>query len=101
MNKKINPRKKPASQADVDKAYERGRKEGLDEAAAFFLSVLRDKEGMSPEDCHRIWQAIIKKAEAVNECYAKVKDYEQALLEEDGIWLCHKADLERVNNNGE
>ena len=86
--KKTNPRRQPTTQADVDKAYERGIKEGMDRAAAFFLSVMRDRFDASPEECDRIWQAINERAESVNQRYAKLLDFEKALLEEDGIFLC-------------
>ena len=86
--KKTNPNRKPATQADVNKAYERGLREGLDRAAAFFLSVMRDRFDATPEECDQIWQAINERAESINKRYAKLQDFEKALLEEDGIFLC-------------
>lgn len=100
-NKKTNPNRKPATQADVNKAYERGLKEGLNRAAAFFLSVMRDRFDASPEECDRIWQAINERAESINERYARLQDFEKALLDEDGILLCQTKEegLRRIGLN--
>jgi len=43
--KKVNPRRCPATIADVKKAQERAQSFALDAAWAIFFTALRDKEG--------------------------------------------------------
>ena len=43
MPNKKNPRRRPATEADVIKAWERGVLEGVSNASAMFLMVLVDK----------------------------------------------------------
>ena len=49
MSKKVNPRRQPASKADVKRAELRGRDDGIKFASALFLMALRDKEGFDLE----------------------------------------------------
>ena len=43
--KKINPRRRPASWEDVNRAWEKGVLDGVNNASAIFLTVLVDKFG--------------------------------------------------------
>ncbi len=61
---KTNPRKRPATQMDVDKAYARGTTDGCNLAMAIFLTVLCDKfngadlVGDIWEHCNRLSEEI-------------------------------------------
>ena len=55
MSKKVNPRRQPASKADVKRAELRGRDDGIIFASALFLMALRDKEGFDLEALLMVW----------------------------------------------
>ena len=82
--KKLNPRKVPRTQADVDRAKEAGVYLGVSNASAIFLTVLVDK--FNGEDYVRdVWDAIEKLSEEVGERRVSVSDLKRVLLEEYGI----------------
>ena len=47
---KVNPRKIPRPQADVDRAFERGREAGVNGALIIFLYTMMDKFGAGDEE---------------------------------------------------
>ena len=79
--KKVNPRRRPANGADVEKAWERGVHEGVSYASAVFLTVIVDK--FDGRDYVRdIWREIEKLSEEVNEHRVSVADLRTVLREE-------------------
>lgn len=58
MSKKVNPRRQPASKADVKRAELRGRDDGIKFASALFLMALRDKEGFDLEALQKVWKEV-------------------------------------------
>ena len=84
--KKTNPRNKPRSQADVDKAYARGTKDGCNLAMAIFLTVLVDKfDGR--EHVPEIWEHCSKLSEEIKEHRVNLFDLVNVLEEEYEIEL--------------
>lgn len=84
--KKVNPRRRPATQADVDRAWDEGCIEGLRIAEAIFLTVLHDKHA-GEIDVKRVWDEIVEKTEALSAGYFSAADMRQTLREEYGINL--------------
>ena len=82
MSKRINPRKKPATQADVDKAYIQGMKDG----EVIFLSTLLDKYSFEI-DVAQVWNDYQKLCMEIAEGRVRVKDLLDALKDEMGIDL--------------
>ena len=81
---KTNPKRIPRTQADVDRAWEKGVLDGVSNACAIFLTVLVDKHGMGykiPE----VWADIRKLSEEVREKRVTVADLRRTLLDEYGI----------------
>lgn len=78
---KVNPCRKPATQADVSKA----RDEGLELAMAIMLSVLCDKEGYDVDSMQRVWQEVNDLSESITKRYVKVSDLIETLLNDYGI----------------
>lgn len=78
---KINPRRKPVSQVDVDKAFEKGVNMGVSNASAIFLTVLLDKFGFD-ENVEEFWDYICKYSEEVGEGRIRISDLKHILLEE-------------------
>lgn len=86
-NKKTNPRKQPATQADVERARDQGRQQGVLDAAVIMLTVLRDKEGFEVEDLVRYWGEIGDLAESIVNGYASVSDMRDVLKQEAGLFV--------------
>ena len=58
MKKKVNPRRRPATQADVQRAKQKGQEEAIKLAWSILFTVLRDKEGYDLEDLQRVWKEV-------------------------------------------
>lgn len=81
---KTNPKKIPRTQADVDRAWEKGVLDGVSNACAIFLTVLADKHGME-DKIPEVWEDIRKLSEEVREKRVTVADLRRTLLDEYGI----------------
>lgn len=81
---KKNPRTIPKTQADVDKAFDRGVTAGVRNASAIFLTVLCDKFN-GGEYIREVWAEIQKLAEEVAERRVSVTDLEKVLDDEYDI----------------
>ena len=81
---KVNPRRKPATEADVRKAWEDGVLQGCTNACAMFLTVLVDKFG-AEDHIADVWKEINKLSEEVAERRVSIRDLRKVLLEEYGI----------------
>ena len=84
MKTKKNPRNKPATQADVDKAYAKGTTDGCNLAMAIFLTVIVDKfngKDWVPE----IWQHCSKLSEEIKEHRVNLFDLVSVLEKEYDI----------------
>ena len=84
MAKKINPRRHPATGADVKRAWERGVIDGVRNASAIFLIVLVDKFN-GADYVRDIWIEINKLSEEVLEQRVSVADLRRVLLDEYGV----------------
>jgi hypothetical protein len=82
--KRTNPRTRPATQADVNKAWERGVLDGVSNASAIFLTVLVDKFN-GADHVADVWNEINKLSEEVKEGRVTFADLRRVLLEEYGI----------------
>ena len=83
--KKVNPRRRPVCQADVDRAKDRAVGEACELAQVIIFSVLRDKEGFTKEDLRRVWDEVASLSESVVQGYVSVADLKNVLLQEDNI----------------
>lgn len=84
-SQKTNPKKIPATQADVKRAEERGLAFGLRMAKALMLTVLFDKKGYSKDEMREVWGWLISLSESVSEGRVKMNDLYMVLREEYGI----------------
>ena len=84
MAKKVNPKRKPVTQADVDRAYANGTKEGCGLAMAIFFTVILDK--FSGEDyIEDIWKEAEKLSAEIKEHRINLYDLVSTLELEYGI----------------
>lgn len=82
MNSKTNPRKKQATQADVNKAFQRGINEGITSAIIIFFTVLLDKYGATADDLKNIWKHVNELSDSIEKGYVNIRDLERVLIEE-------------------
>lgn len=81
---KTNPRKVPRTQADCDRAWQKGVVDGVSNACAIFLTVLLDKFN-GADHIKDVWNEINKLSEEVKEKRVSVADLRHILLAEYGI----------------
>lgn len=86
MRKKVNPHRKPCSQADADRAYREGCVQGARLVECVMLSTVADKYG-SAVDVKDYWKEVQKLCEAVTAGYVSQSDLRRVLKEEYGIEL--------------
>lgn len=87
MSKKVNPRRVPASQADLKKA----KKEATDNAVTFcwaiLFTVMRDKEGWGEKRLRRLWREVNALSDSIDRGYVSIPDLVDTLKREGGIEL--------------
>lgn len=85
--KKVNPRRKPATAADVNKAKKQAQEFAIETVWAMFFTVMRDKEGYGTKRLQRVWKEVSDLSDSIERGYVSVKDLVQTLEEEAGIVL--------------
>lgn len=85
--KKVNPRKRPATQADVLKAKKDAQNMAINYAWAIFFTVMVDKEGYGKKRLNRIWEEVCDLSDSVAQGYVSINDLLETLKEEKGIVL--------------
>ena len=86
MKKKVNPRRRPATQADVNRAKKEAQDQAVKIAWAIMFTCLRDKEGWGKIRLKRLWGEIENLSDSIAKGYVSIKDL-FAVLGEDGIEL--------------
>lgn len=84
---KGNPRRKPATQADVKKAWNDGCDKGLTYAIAIMMTVLCDKENYDTNGIQRVWKELNDLSDSVAKKYVKIQDLIDTLEQERNIHL--------------
>ena len=84
MAKKINPNRVPRTQADVDRAFENGIREGSHVASVIMMSALLDKFNAG-DYIADVWSAFEKLSVEVIERRVTIPDLQTVLREEYGI----------------
>ena len=85
MSGKVNPRRRPATQADVNRAAQRATNDALAASAAIFLTVLCDKENADAEVIQRVWQEMQELSQSIIDGYVSVSDLKDTLSNEYGV----------------
>ena len=84
MNK-VNPRRRPATMADVNRAVEQATNDALAASAAIFLTVLCDKKSADAEIIQRVWQEMQELSQSIIDGYVSVADLKDTLRKEYGV----------------
>lgn len=87
MNKKLNPRHRPVTQADVIKAKKEAQSTAINYAWAIFFTVMRDKERYGKKRLRRVWNAVNELSDSISKGYINVNDLIHTLKTEAGIVL--------------
>ena len=82
--KKVNPKKIPSTQADVDRAGKKGVLDGVSNASAIFLTVMVDKFN-GADYVKDVWIEINKLSEEIAERRVSIADLRRVLLDEYGV----------------
>lgn len=85
--KKINPRRRPATAADVERATRQAQSFAMETVWAIFFTAMRDKEGYGVKRLQRVWAEAEALADGISQGYVNVQDLVKTLEEEAGIIL--------------
>lgn len=83
MAAKVNPRRIPRTQLDVDAAYMRGISDGLNRGIELMLYVLIDKHAAPAEDVQQLARELSHASQCVAEGYVSWSDIGKMLKEYD------------------
>lgn len=84
MKRKTNPRRVPASKADVEKAKKKATNDASKVVCAIFFMALRDKEGWGMVRLKRLWEEVNYISDSISRGYINANDI-LTELEEYGI----------------
>ena len=84
MNK-VNPRRRPATMVDVNRAVAQATNDALTASAAIFLTVLCDKESADADIVQRVWQEMQELSQSIIDGYVSVSDLRDTLRKEYNI----------------
>lgn len=84
--KKVNPRRKPATMADVERAKAKAMVDSLRLAEVLIFTVLLDKQGFDSDRLLDVWHQVGDLSDSVNKGIVSIKDLETVLKEEYGIF---------------
>ena len=79
--KRVNPRRKPATQADVEKAKRQAQTHAINMVWAVFFTALRDKEGYGYTRLRRVWDEVNYISDSIDKGYVKLDDLVNELAE--------------------
>lgn len=85
--KKVNPRRKPASKADVDRAKADAMNEAIKFCWVIMFSVMADKYGWRTRRLRTLWNRVEKLSQEIGEERVSVADLQRTLANEYGIDL--------------
>ena len=85
MSGKVNPRRRPATMVDVNRAVAQATNDTLTASAAIFLTVLCDKENADAEIIQRVWQEMQELSQSIIDGYVSVSDLRDMLRKEYNI----------------
>lgn len=81
QKKKVNPRRRPATQADVEKAKRQAQTHAINMVWAVFFTALRDKERFGYTRLRRVWDEVNYISDSIDKGYVKLDDLVNELAE--------------------
>lgn len=86
-NKKVNPRKRPATGADVEKAKKDATNEAIKRVLYLVLYILIEKHDAPYDDIQQLAQEINYYADSITKGYVSWKDIERVVVDEYKVSL--------------
>ena len=84
---KVNPRRQPATKADVERAKRRAVALAIRQTQAIVFSALGDKEGWDREQMMGLWEDVKDLSDSIAQGYVKIPDLMDTLRQEYGVDL--------------
>lgn len=81
------PSRRPATQADVLRAKQKGVEDAVRLVQAMVFTVLLDKEGYDEEGLQRVWAELEYLSDSINQGYVNLPDLVHILREEYHLQL--------------
>ena len=85
MSRKTNPRRRPATMADVERAKQEAQAEAISHAMTIFFTVLCDKHAATDAELRQFWDEVNYLSESVVKGYVSLADLRHTLRTERGI----------------
>lgn len=83
--KKPNPRRIPATKADIEKAKRKGTEDATNFAIAIIFTALTDKIGWTKEQLQELWGHVNYLSDSVTKGYVTIPQLLHTLKEEYGV----------------
>lgn len=87
MAKRINPRRKVVTAADIEREVRRAATKNVVDTMAIVFTVLVDKEGWSVAELQKFWEEINYLSDSIDKGYVKISDLLNTLRKEYEIEL--------------
>lgn len=87
MGKRTNPRRRPATQADVNRAKQDAQSEAISLAMTIMFTVLLDKEGYDQDGLRRVWDGVNSLSESIVQGYVSAADLRNVLRREYEVYV--------------
>lgn len=84
---KTNPRRRPATQADVERAKKAAQGEAISLAMTIMFTALLDKEGFTQEDLQRLWREVNDLSDSIAQGYVSAADLRNVLRREYDVYV--------------
>lgn len=84
---KTNPRRRPATQADVERAKKAAQGEAISLAMTIMFTALLDKEGFAQEDLQRLWREVNDLSDSIAQGYVSAADLRNVLRREYEVYV--------------
>ena len=84
---KTNPRRRPATQADVERAKKAAQGEAISLAMTIMFTALLDKEGFAQEDLQRLWREVNDLSDSIAQGYVSAADLRNVLRREYDVYV--------------
>ena len=81
-SKKVNPRRQPATKADVERAKRGAVAKAIRQTQAIVFSALADKEGWDAEQLMKLWWEVKDLSDSIAQGYVKIPDLMDTLRQE-------------------
>ena len=84
-SKKVNPRRQPATKADVERAKRSAVAKAIRQTQAIVFSALADKDGWDADQLLKLWWEVKDLSDSIAQGYVKIPDLMDTLRQVYGV----------------